>query len=157
MHKFLWTHLQELSSNSSRATPHFLPSRNWLCQLPSSYVTFIWWVLQRLSQKTLCKRITLRKSPPVPYVSEIDNVQETVSALKNDQSLKASIGKDANLHLPIWHCRMCKAFFVHMGLTLNTIKKQGHFKVYAEAHELYVEQRNLLNRQKPSGWAWPSH
>jgi hypothetical protein len=35
-----------------------------------------------------CKRITLRKHPLVPYVPEKNSTQETVSALKNDQSLK---------------------------------------------------------------------
>jgi hypothetical protein len=37
------------------------------------------------------KRFTLRECPPVPYVPEKDPVQETVSALKSDQSLKTTI------------------------------------------------------------------
>ncbi len=39
-----------------------------------------------------CKRFALRESPPVPYVPEKDPVQEMVSALKSDQSLKTTIG-----------------------------------------------------------------
>jgi hypothetical protein len=57
-----------------------------------------------------CERFTLRESTPVPYVPEKDPVQETVSALKRDQSLKTTIGEDAELRLPIWHCGTRKTF-----------------------------------------------
>jgi hypothetical protein len=43
---------------------------------------------------------------------------------------------------------MCKAFLLHMSMALDTIKKQGRFKVYAKAHELYVEQCNLAKQAK---------
>jgi hypothetical protein len=46
-----------------------------------------------------CERITLCECPLVPYVPKKDIVQETVSALKNDQSLKTSIGEGAELLL----------------------------------------------------------
>ncbi len=46
-----------------------------------------------------------------------------VPALKNDQSLKISIGEDVELLLPIWHCGMRKAFLVHVGTALDAIKK----------------------------------
>jgi hypothetical protein len=51
------------------------------------------------------KRFTLQERTPVPYVPEKNPVQEMVSALKSDQSLKikTTIGEDAELHLPIWH------------------------------------------------------
>ncbi len=62
-----------------------------------------------------CKRFALQECSLVPYVSEKDPVQETVSALKSDQSLKTTIGADAELHLPIWHCRMRKAFLMHVS------------------------------------------
>ena len=52
------------------------------------------------------KRFALPERPPVPYVPEKDPVHETVSLLKNDQSLKTTIGVDAELRLPIWHCGM---------------------------------------------------
>jgi hypothetical protein len=48
-----------------------------------------------------CKRFALQECSPVPYAPEKDPVQETVSALKSDQSLKTTIGEDAELRLPI--------------------------------------------------------
>jgi hypothetical protein len=95
-----------------------------------------------------CKRITLHKRPLVPYVPKKDVVQEMVSALKNDQSLKTIIGEGAELRLPIWNCGTCKAFLMHMGLAMDEIKKQGHFKAYEEAHELYVVQCDLAKQAK---------
>ena len=86
-----------------------------------------------------CKRFALQERPPVPYVPEKDSVQEMVSALKSDQSLKTTIGEDAELRLPIWHCGMCKAFLMHVSTALNAIKKWSTFKAYKEAVEVYVE------------------
>jgi hypothetical protein len=43
-----------------------------------------------------CKRIALQERPPVPYVPEKDPAQETISALKSDQSLKTTIRVDAS-------------------------------------------------------------
>jgi hypothetical protein len=48
-----------------------------------------------------CERFTLQERPPVPYVPEKDPAQETVPALKSDQSCKTTIGEDAELCLPI--------------------------------------------------------
>jgi hypothetical protein len=79
---------------------------------------------------------------------EKDPVQETVSLLKRDQSLKTTIGADAELHLPIWHCRTRKAFLMHVSSALNAIKKWGTFKAYKEAHEAYVEQHNVAKQAK---------
>ncbi len=87
-----------------------------------------------------CKRCSLRERPLVPYMPEKDPIQETVSTLKSDQSLKTTIGVDAELRLPIWHCRTCKAFLMHVSSALDAIKKWGTFKAYKEAHEAYVEQ-----------------
>jgi hypothetical protein len=42
-----------------------------------------------------CKRFALQKCPLVPYMPQKDPVQEMVSALKSDQSLKTFIGVDA--------------------------------------------------------------
>ncbi len=47
-----------------------------------------------------CKRITLRERPLVPHVPEKDFVQETVSDLKNNQSLKTLIGEGADYVSP---------------------------------------------------------
>jgi hypothetical protein len=59
-----------------------------------------------------CKRFALHERPPAPNVPEKDPIQKTVSALKvtSDQSLKTTIGEDAELHLLIWHCGMPEAF-----------------------------------------------
>jgi hypothetical protein len=95
-----------------------------------------------------CKRFALQERPPVPYVPEKDSVQEMVSALKSDQSLKTTIGEDAELHLPIWHCGTCKAFVMHMSAALDAIKKWGTFKAYKESCEAYVEQRKVAKQAK---------
>jgi hypothetical protein len=95
-----------------------------------------------------CKRITSCKRPLVAYVPKKDIVQEMVSALKNDQSLKTTIGEGAELRLSIWHSGMRKAFLMHVGSALDTIKKQGLFKANKEAHELYVEQKDLAKQVK---------
>ncbi len=71
-----------------------------------------------------------------------------VSALKSDQSLKTTIGVDAELLLPIWHCRTCEVFLMHVSSALDAIKKWGTFKAYKEAHELYVEQREVAKQAK---------
>ncbi len=95
-----------------------------------------------------CKRFALREPPLVPYMPEKDSVQETVSALKSDQSLKTTIGVDAELRLPIWHCGMCEAFLMHLSSALDTIKKQGTFMAYKQAHEAYVEQKEVASKQR---------
>jgi hypothetical protein len=57
-----------------------------------------------------------------------------ISAYKSDQ-IKMTIGEDAELHLPIWHCGMCEAFLMHMSTALDAIKKRGTFKAYKDAQE----------------------
>jgi hypothetical protein len=66
------------------------------------------------------KRFTLQEHPPVPYVPKKDPVQEMVSALKSDHSLKTTIGEDAELRLPNWHCGMHEAFLIHMSTAVDT-------------------------------------
>ncbi len=72
-----------------------------------------------------CKKFALRERPPVPYMPEKDPVQETVSLIKSDQSLKTTIRVDAKLRLPIWHCGMHQAFLMHVSLALDAIKKRA--------------------------------
>jgi hypothetical protein len=69
-----------------------------------------------------CNRFALQEHPPVPYVPEKDPIQELISLLKSDQSLKTAIGVDAELHLPIWYCRMCETFLMHVSSALNAIR-----------------------------------
>ena len=59
-----------------------------------------------------------------------------------------TIGADAELRLPIWHCRMREAFLMHVSSALNAIKKWGTFKAYKGAHEAYVEQRKAAKEAK---------
>jgi hypothetical protein len=95
-----------------------------------------------------CKRFALQECPLVPCVPEKDSVQETVSALKSDQSLKPTIGVDAELRLPIWHCGTHEAFLMHVSPTLDAIKKRGTFKAYKEAHKAYVDQHKAAKQAK---------
>jgi hypothetical protein len=67
-------------------------------------------VSKGIKQDKECKRFALRECPPVPYLPEKDPVQETVSALKSDQSLKTTIREDAELRIPIWHTGTSEAF-----------------------------------------------
>jgi hypothetical protein len=87
-----------------------------------------------------CKRFALQECPPIPYVLEKDPIQDTVSTLKSDQSLKTIVREDAKLCIPIWHTGMCEAFLMHVSTALNAIKKWGSFKAYKEALEAYVQQ-----------------
>ncbi len=95
-----------------------------------------------------CERFALQKHPPVPYVPEKDPIKEMLSTLKSDQSLKTTIGEDAELHIPIWHTGTHKAFLMHVSTALDTIKKRGTFNAYKEAIEAYVKQRNVVKQAK---------
>jgi hypothetical protein len=95
-----------------------------------------------------CKRFALQERRPVQYVPEKDSIQETVSLLKSNQSLKMTIGVDAELCLPIWHWGTCEEFLMHVSSALDTIRKWGTFKAYKEAHEAYVEQREAVKEAK---------
>ncbi len=95
-----------------------------------------------------CERFALQERPPVPYVPEKDPVQELVSLLKSDQSLKTTIGADTELCLPIWHCGMREAFLIHVISALDAIRKWGTFKAYKEAQDTYVEQRDSAKEAK---------
>ncbi len=95
-----------------------------------------------------CKRFALQECPLLPYVPEKHPVQETVSLLKSDQSLKTTIGIDAELLLPTCHWGTCEAFLMHVSSALDAIKEWGTFKAYKEAHEAYVEQRKVAKQAK---------
>jgi hypothetical protein len=68
-----------------------------------------------------CKRITFHEHPLVPFVPKKDIVQETVSALKNYQSLKTLIGEGTELRHPIFHCGVRKAFLMDVGSAMDAI------------------------------------
>jgi hypothetical protein len=48
-----------------------------------------------------CKRVKLRKPPPVPYVPTKDEVQDEVAKLRN-LKIKTMIEKDTTLNFPVW-------------------------------------------------------
>jgi hypothetical protein len=79
---------------------------------------------------------------------EKDSVQETVSTLKSEQSLKTTNREDAELRLPIWHYGTCKAFLMHVSTAIDAIEKPGTFKTHKEASEAYVEQRKEAKQAK---------
>jgi hypothetical protein len=81
-------------------------------------------------------------------VPKKDPVQETVSIIKSDQSLKTTIREDAKLCILIWHTGMHEAFLMHISTDLDAIEKRGTFKAYKEACEAYVEQRRAVKNAK---------
>jgi hypothetical protein len=95
-----------------------------------------------------CKRFALQEHPPVPYVPEKNPVQEMVPALKSDQSLKTTTGKEAKLCIPIWHNGMWDAFLMHLSKALDAIEKRGTFKAYKEASKAYLEQCKVVKHTK---------
>jgi hypothetical protein len=108
--------------------------------------------LQRLFPEGIkdreCKRFALQERPPVPYVPEKDPVQEMISLLKSNQSLKTTIGADAELCLPIWHCGTREAFLMHVSSALDAIEKRGTFKAYKEGYDTYVENKKAAKEAK---------
>jgi hypothetical protein len=60
-----------------------------------------------------CEKMALRECPPIPYVSEKDTVQETVSSYK-DNHLKTLIKEGTELRVIIWHSGMREAFLIHV-------------------------------------------
>jgi hypothetical protein len=88
-----------------------------------------------------CKRTKLREPPPVPYISEKDEVQEKVGKMQNLQ-IKTSLEKDTTLHFPVWHENGTKeAFLMHVMAVLDALKKCGAFKDYKKAQKAYVEAK----------------
>jgi hypothetical protein len=97
-----------------------------------------------------CKRFALREHTPVSYVPEKDPVQELVSLLKSDQSLIMTIGADAELRLPIWHCRTCEAFLMHVSSALNAIKNRAPSRPTREPMRLMWSIKKPQRKQRPT-------
>jgi hypothetical protein len=49
-----------------------------------------------------CKRTKLCEPPPIPYISNKDEVEEEVTRLRNLQ-IKTSLEKDMTLNFLVWH------------------------------------------------------
>jgi hypothetical protein len=91
-----------------------------------------------------CKRIKLRKPPPVPYVPKKDKVQEEVSKTRN-MEIKTTIEKDTTMNFPVWQENGTReAFLRHLTAVLNTIKKRGHFGDYDKAALKYKEASEAI-------------
>jgi hypothetical protein len=94
-----------------------------------------------------CKKIALRKRPPIPYVPKKDCVQKTVSAFK-DNHLKTQIGKLRNYVFlsgtPV-HTRHPTSMW---DLPWKLSKKRGNFKTYVVSNKAYVEQRGRIKLVK---------
>jgi hypothetical protein len=94
------------------------------------------------------ERFALQERPPAPYVPEKDPIQETVSSLKSDQSLKMTIREDAELCLPIWPCATREAFLMHVSTALDAIEKRGTFMANKEAQEAYWSNTRWRSKQR---------
>ncbi len=66
--------------------------------------------------------------------------------------LKTSINKDMTLNFPVWSSSTKKAMFMQVTVTLDAIKKRGHFKAYGygEAQAVYVEKKEAVKLAKAS-------
>ncbi len=91
-----------------------------------------------------CKRIKLRKPPPVPYVPVKDEVQEEVARMRN-MEIKTTLEKDTTLNFPVWQENGTrKGFLMHVTAVLNAIKKRGHFMDYNKAAFKYKEASKAI-------------
>ncbi len=91
-----------------------------------------------------CKRIKLRKPPPVPYVPEKDEVQDKVSKMRN-MEIKTTIEKDTTMNFPVWQENGTReAFLMHVTAVLDAIKKRGHFGDYDKAALKYKEASKAI-------------
>ncbi len=91
-----------------------------------------------------CERTKLREPPPIPYISEKDEVQEEVARLRNLQ-IKTLLEKDTTLNFPVWHKHGTReAFLMHMKAVLDAIKKCGHFKDYDKTQKAYDETKKAV-------------
>ena len=74
-----------------------------------------------------CKRFALQERPPLPYVPEKDPVQEMISALKSNQSLKTTIGEYADYVSPSGIVERVRLFSFTRVQTL-TQSRNGHLQ-----------------------------
>jgi hypothetical protein len=91
-----------------------------------------------------CECTKLREPPPVPYLSDKDEVQEEVAKLRNLQ-IKTSLEKDTTLNFLVWHKNGSQeAFLMHVMVVLDAIKKCGTFKDYNKAQKAHVEAKKAV-------------
>ncbi len=91
-----------------------------------------------------CKRVKLRKAPPVPYVPVKDKVQDEVARM-HSMEIKTTLEKDTMLNFAVWHKnRTRKAFLMHVTAVLNAIKKHGHLDDYERAAGQYEKAKEAV-------------
>jgi hypothetical protein len=91
-----------------------------------------------------CKRIKLRKPPPVPYVPVKDEVQDEVARMRS-MEIKTTIEKDTALNFSVWQENgTCEAFLMHATAVIDAIKKHGHFDDYKKAAWKYKEAKEAV-------------
>jgi hypothetical protein len=80
-----------------------------------------------------CKRIELRKPPPVPYFPVKDEVQDDMARMQSLE-IKTMIEKDTTLNFLVWQENETrKAFLMHVTAVIGAIKKHGHVDNYKKA------------------------
>jgi hypothetical protein len=90
-----------------------------------------------------CKKMALRKRPPIPYVPEKDSVWETLSSFK-EAHLKMLIKEGTELRVPIWHSDTREAFLIHVGSAREAIENKGYFKSFEEHSDDYSENQEKV-------------
>ncbi len=80
-----------------------------------------------------CKRIKLRKPPPVPYVPMKDEIQDEVARM-HIMEIKTTLEKYTTLNFAVWQENGTReAFLMHVTAVLDAIKKRGHLDDYEKA------------------------
>jgi hypothetical protein len=95
-----------------------------------------------------CKRVKLCKLPPVPYVPTKDEVQDDVARMQSLE-IKTTIKNDTTLNFAVWQeNRTREAFFMHVTVVLNAIKKRGHVRDYKMAAKEYGGAKKAVESAK---------
>jgi hypothetical protein len=94
-----------------------------------------------------CEIMALRERPSIPYVTEKDSVQETVSSYK-DNHLKTLIKEGTELRVPIWHFGTREACLIHVGSAREVIQKKGYFKSFEDHSDDYSEKQGKVKELK---------
>jgi hypothetical protein len=95
-----------------------------------------------------CKRVKLRKLPPVPYVPMQDEVQDEVVRMQSLE-IKTTIKKDTTLNFAVWQENGTReALLMHVTAVLDAIKKRGHVKDYKMAVKEYEGAKKAVESAK---------
>ncbi len=91
-----------------------------------------------------CKRIKLRKPPPIAYVPVKDEVQDEVAKMQS-MEIKTTLEKDTKLNFAVWQENGTReAFLMHVTAVLNAIKKRGHLYNYKKAVGQYEKAKETV-------------